>query len=38
MDYFANESQVLRVGDFEFANRTDRITIGGGTSRATKTA
>lgn len=30
MDYFANESQVLRVGDFELTNRTDRITIGGG--------
>lgn len=30
MEYFANESDVRRVGDFELQNRLDRITIGGG--------
>jgi len=31
MNYFANESDVQRVGDFELQNRVDRIQIGGGT-------
>lgn len=30
MDYFANETQVERVGDFELSNRLDRITVDGG--------